>query len=157
MSWSCSEPNRTRATLAQGLRYQNEGAHPAPSSGSTPDASVSSTAVSGASETPGLASTWTLPYMGDAPTQTQRLLHGVLSVGVQWGFARLRRHGLVHGWSGAESVRKMCQRLLRFVSIAAELHHFALTAPVMAGRVMVVLREYWAPKMVCHSAVLSGN
>lgn len=50
-------------------------------------------------------SAWTLPFTGDAPTKTQRLLHGLLSVGVQWGFARLRRHGLLHGWGGAESVR----------------------------------------------------
>ena len=48
-----------------------------------------------------------LPFWGDgAPTRTQRLLHGLLSVGVQWGFARLRRHGLVHGWGGAEAVSK---------------------------------------------------
>lgn len=52
-----------------------------------------------------------LPFWGDgAPTRTQRLLHGLLSVGVQWGFARLRRHGLVHGWGGAEAVSQKKNR-----------------------------------------------
>lgn len=102
--------------ISQGLRYRNEAAHrrtPTVATGAADQlssvwgrgngAGVTDNGTHEATPT-GIPSPWTLPFTGDSPTRTQRLLHGLLSVGVQWGFARLRRHGLVHGWGGAESV-----------------------------------------------------
>ncbi|CAN0189463.1 unnamed protein product [Ectocarpus sp. 6 AP-2014] len=96
--------------LASGWEGGEGGAsgHGGPSN--TPEGVASSTPTF-----PGLASTAPLPYWGDAaPTRAQRLVHGLLSVGVQWGFARLRRHGLVHGWGGedAGSARRVAWHVL---------------------------------------------
>lgn len=113
----------------QGLRYRNEAAGPPgtpPTASAGPDTlpsvlsgsndQIALPTASGGEAMPGTTtSAWTLPFTGDAPTKTQRLLHGLLSVGVQWGFARLRRHGLLHGWGGAESgsARHLVWHILR--------------------------------------------
>lgn len=100
----------------QGLRYRNEAHRPSftPPAGFPGDPLASAwgegtgvpSGSPGVTPSPGprAGAASTLPGGGDAPTRAQLLLHGLLSVGVQWGFARLRRHGLVHGWGMAEPV-----------------------------------------------------
>lgn len=93
----------------QGLRYRNEASHIARAGTSATSSSLGGEAGAGAGEVPnpGITSPWPRSSVAGAPTRNQRLLHGLLSVGVQWGFARLRRHGLMHGWAGGEAVSEI--------------------------------------------------
>ncbi|CAM9596195.1 unnamed protein product [Discosporangium mesarthrocarpum] len=95
----------------QGLRYRDESVH------RRFGAQILSGGIGKAG---GAAAALSAPLLPpDDPTKTQRLLHGLLSVGVQWGFARLRRHGLVHGWGAAErgSFQRLAWGIMRRLEI----------------------------------------